>query len=295
MVRDFYATLGVAPDASSKAIAQAYRALARSLHPDLNPDDPDAADRFKAVTEAYDTLGDPQRRAAYDADRAEPPLSWPPGPGGSDPWSAPFGFDLSWLTPTPVVAVRLAFAEALAGATVEIPALTVPCRACAGRSRECTLCSGTGSVDTEARAVRIPPGVCDGDRFSVAGNGDEVVVAVAVAPDARFSRRGRHVATTVTVTPPEAALGATVPVTTPDGSVVKLRVPAGSQPGAVLRLAGLGGPGLDLYITLSVAIPTTLSVAERDAYTTVRDATATINGAASDIPRNNRTSPPRST
>ena len=158
-----------------------------------------------------------------------------------------------------------------------------PCPRCAGRGLviedPCPTCAGSG-VERRPRQVkvRIPAGVTDGTRIRVAGRGGpgrdggpagDLYVVCRVAPHDLFRVKGRDLALTLPITFPEAALGADVAVPTLDGSTVTVRIPEGTPSGRTLRVRGRGvpakaGPG-DLLITVEVAVPTKLSVAQRKA------------------------------
>jgi molecular chaperone DnaJ len=157
-----------------------------------------------------------------------------------------------------------------------------PCRPCRGTGRvvetPCPACKGTGEQAKERTlTVRIPAGVADGQRIRLAGKGSpgergapagDLLVRVVVTPHAVFGRKGDHLTLTVPVTYAEAALGANVPVPTPDGSVT-LKVPAGTSSGRTFRVKGKGFPTRsgtgDLLVSVEVAVPTELTPQERDA------------------------------
>ena len=151
-----------------------------------------------------------------------------------------------------------------------------PCTACRGTGRvvdtPCPTCRGTGATSKERTlTVRIPAGVAEGQKVRLAGRGEpgqrggpagDLLVAVTVTKHAVFGRRGDHLTITVPVTYPEAALGAQVPVPTPDGPVT-LKVPAGTTSGRTFRVKGRGiprkGGAGDLMVTVEVAVPARLS------------------------------------
>ena len=318
--KDYYAALGVAKDASAADIKKAYRKLATELHPDKNPGDRKAEERFKTVSEAYDVLSDDAKRREYDEQRScSAAAGGPPGApfdvndlfgqGGAggigDVFSGLFGqggragrgagprgprkgADVE-------AGVTLSFVDALRGCTVPLRlttsgacetcrgsgaapgtspracgvcggqgmvsrnqggfAFAEPCTACRGTGRvvetPCPGCRGTGSTTSErSLTVRIPPGIEDGQRVRLAGRGSpgerggpagDLLVQVTVTPHPVFSRRGDDLVLTVPVTYPEAALGAQVPVPTPDGPVT-LKVPPGTTTGRTFRVRGRGVP-----------------------------------------------------
>jgi molecular chaperone DnaJ len=163
--------------------------------------------------------------------------------------------------------------------------LSTVCPSCQGRGQvietPCPSCHGTGKeASTRSVKVRIPAGVEDGQRIRVKGRGQpgepgapagDLYVVCHVGRDPRFTRRGRNLQTTASVTFPEAVLGTKVTVETLDDAVT-LKVPAGTQPGAKLRVKGRGVPAAastrgatpgDLIVTIQVAVPTTLTDEQR--------------------------------
>jgi molecular chaperone DnaJ len=163
-------------------------------------------------------------------------------------------------------------------------ALSQPCRRCRGNGTviedPCDRCNGSGRERRTRRlTVKIPAGVKDGTRIRVKGKGEagmnggqagDLYVVTHVEASPIYERRGSDLVVEVPVTYPEAALGATVEVPTPDGPI-SLKVPSGSQPGKLLRVRGRGAPRLkgsgrgDLLARLRVTVPTKLSKSERDA------------------------------
>ena len=299
--KDYYAVLGVTSSASEKEIQQAYRKLARELHPDANPDNASAEERFKEVSAAYDVVGDPDTRSQYDQARAVGPAM---GGGGGGPFGGgPGGFtfdvgdmgDLSDLLGgmfgggpgggggggpfgqgrtmarrgrDQEAQLRLSFDEAVTGVTTSV---TV---------------SGGRDGGTRSIKVRIPAGVEDGQRIRLKGKGGpgagggpagDLYVEVLVSEHPAFGRDGKHLTLELPITYEEAALGADVKVPTYQGETVKLRLPAGTQPGRTFRVKGKGidttsGPG-DLLVTVELAVPTKLNKKQRAALEAFRDAT----------------------
>lgn len=279
--KDYYATLGVARDASADDIKHAYRKLARKYHPDLNKA-PEAEARFKEVGEAYEVLKDPEKRAAYDdvgrrwGGRAEPPPDWSSGyefrgadSGAdmgefSDFFEALFGRRGASARPQRRQAARgedhhakvtIDLADAYRGARRSL-VLHVPVAGADGQVR----------LTERTLEVAIPAGMREGQHLRLAGQGapgfgdapaGDLYLEIAFAPHRLFRVDGRDVYLDLPVAPWEAALGASVAAPTPDGSV-QLQVPADSAPGRKLRLKGKGIPGSppgDLYVVLQVAMP----------------------------------------
>jgi molecular chaperone DnaJ len=343
--RNPYDVLGVAQTATDDEIKKAYRKLARELHPDRNPDDASAEERFKDVQAAYDILSDPEKRQAYDRFGA----AGPGGQGGFGPGGVRFeNVDLGDLSdllggfgsffgrgqragrPRPERGadlesrVRISFDDALAGVQIRVPVeIETACHVCGGSGAEpgtaprtcpdcqgsgvisdsqglfalshpCQRCRGNGVVvDTPCKAcrgsarervtrrfqVKVPAGAKDGTRIRLKGKGEpgrsggpdgDLFVRVQVDPSPLYERRGPDLVLEVPVTYPEAALGATVEIPTPDGPVA-LKVPSGSESGKLLRVKGRGAPKLngggkgDLLARLVVTVPTKLTKAEKEA------------------------------
>lgn len=285
--KDYYRTLGVSPDASPTDVTKAYRALARQLHPDRNPDDGTAEERFKEVSAAYDVVGDADKRKQYDEIRRLAAGGGPfsaTGPGGShsfqfsgadglgdllanlfgghgahgDPFGPAGGAQRPQRGADLQAQLTLPFAEALDGTTT---AVTL------GDRRR-----------SEQIKVRIPPGVIDGQRIRLRGKGGpgtaggppgDLYVIVRVGEHPLFGRDGDNLTLTVPVSFSEAALGARLEVPTYDGDPVRVRLPAGTQSGRTLRVRGRGvqvdGRTGDLLITVEVVVPKKLNAAQRRA------------------------------
>jgi molecular chaperone DnaJ len=284
--KDYYATLGVPKAASEKEITRAYRKLAKQNHPDANPGDEAAEERFKDVSAAYDVLGDAEKRKEYDEVR-EMVASGVAGPGFGRPGYGP-GFEggrtifvddlddvgglgdlfggifgggrraranVPFPGPDLETELSLDFMEAVHGVMKEL------------------------SFEGRTVKVRIPPGVRDGQRIRVKGKGGpganggppgDLYVVVRVRPHPIFGRKGdADLTVTVPITFVEAALGgqARVPTLT---DPVTVRIPPGTQSGKTVRVRGRGiekskgAPG-DLLVTFEVAVPKNLSAAERKA------------------------------
>jgi curved DNA-binding protein len=296
--RDFYEVLGVPRTASADEIQRAYRRLAREYHPDINKD-PAAEDRFKDVAEAYDVLSDPDLRKKYDAFghdfRQVPddvdPETWARaragagagggfrgrGPGGTGGgFSAGFtteGVDFDDIFGSFFGGRGPRGWGPIPGADQEAELVLTVEEAYRGGRRSISLSgpSGTRSYD-----VTIPPGVTDGQRIRLSGQGGEgsegaaagdLYLVVRIAPDSRYRLEGRDISVDLLLAPWEAALGATVAVDTPDGDA-KVKVPPGTSSGKRLRLRGRGLPSRsgkpgDLYAEVRIMVPASLTDDER--------------------------------
>jgi molecular chaperone DnaJ len=281
--KDYYEVLGVDRNASAAEIKKAYRKLAQQNHPDSNPDDPAAEQRFKDASEAYSVLSDKETRVEYDQTRdAFARGAYAGGPGGGTQYvtvedlgdigdlfggfgglSDLFGGARRAARPRTgadtEAEVRLSFHEAVQGAT------------------------RTVSIGGREVTVRIPPGVRDGGRVRVKGKGrpgagggaaGDLYVTVHTAGHPIFERDGTNLKVSVPISFTEAALGADVTAPTLEGTVT-LKVPPGTQAGKTFRVSGKGiatpsGSG-DLLVTVDVAVPEKLSEEERSLLERLRD------------------------
>jgi curved DNA-binding protein len=274
--RDYYDVLGVSRTATADEIKKAYRKLARKHHPDVNPDDPGATDRFKEVSEAYEVLSDPEKRQRYDAlgenwragDNFTPPPGWSDGRqtggaprgqpgvqygdlgdlfgsqgGFSDFFESLFG-DRRAPRAGPEFAMRGFDREAELPLSLE--------EAHRGGTRRLVLPDDrepAGESRTRSVEITIPPGVRDGSVLRLAGQGEagsgnapagDLLLHVRLLPHPLFTLTGDgDLQMELPVAPWEAALGAKVFVPTLDGSA-KLTIPPATQGGQRLRLRGQG-------------------------------------------------------
>jgi len=284
---DYYEALGVPRDASAEDVRRAYRKLAREYHPDVNKD-PGAEDRFKEISEAYEVLRDPEKRQRYDrlgsGWRAGEDVSGAAGFTGFDDVRARFGDgsglgDFSDLFESLFGSGRRGGSSPRRGADVEAELELTLDEALQGGPRAVRLAGG-GSYE-----VAIPPGVRDGRRIRLAGEGGQgssggpsgdLFLRVRLRPDPRFRLEGDDLLTQLQVSPWEAALGATVELPTLEGRG-QIKVPAGSSSGRRLRLRGEGWPRSgggrgDLLAEVRILVPTKLSRAERKAFQQLAEA-----------------------
>ena len=283
MEEDYYKILGVARSAAPADIQKAYRALARKYHPDLNPDDKKAQDKFKQVQQAYDVLNDEEKRKKYDQFGAGFEQFGAGGPGRGAPFqdadysqffngAAPSGFEELFRQFTgggqqPTGTRRGRKRGPNRGqdvqAEIEIPFNV----AITGGPWEVTLHRAGGKPETIS--LRVPAGIEDGKQMRVRGKGErapqsdgpdgDLLLTVRVAPHPCFARRGMDLEVKVPVSFTEAALGGKVDVPTPSGTIT-LSIPAGSSSGKRLRVRGHGvkpahGEAGDLYAELQIVLP----------------------------------------
>ncbi|MGZ5786971.1 MAG: DnaJ C-terminal domain-containing protein [Ramlibacter sp.] len=292
--KDYYQILGVAKEASADEIKKAYRKLVRKYHPDVSKEK-DADARTKEINEAYDVLGDAEKRAAYDelgrgyrqGQEFRPPPDW----GTQHEYSGADAEDLfADLFAHMGRGRRGARAGAGGGHAFQMPgedihaAITIDLRdAYSGTSRQVAMRvpehdeQGRVLMREKTLSVNIPKGVTPGQQRRLAGQGHpgigggppgDLYLEIQFNPDPRFRLEGANVYQDVPVTPWEAALGAKIAVQTPSGQV-EVSVPSGSQAGRKLRLKGRGIPASppgDLYLILQVVLPPADSDRARELY-----------------------------
>jgi len=345
--RDYYEVLGVQRDAAKDDIKRAYRKLAIQFHPDKNPGDKASEEKFKEATEAYEVLGDEQKRQAYDQfgfagvegmgggqqDHSTVFRDFEDIFGGFGDFSSIFGSifgnagggsfggrqsDRPHRGSNLRYDIELPFEKAVYGTTVEISyskddtcktcsgsgstdgsgrkvcgtckgsgqirrssgffSISQPCPTCSGEGsvidKPCRDCSGSGITKKKQKIkVTIPPGVDDGKRVTIPGQGDvgpnagapgDLYVFIHVRSHEFFERHEQDLYCAVRIDMITAALGGDVAVNTLDGKKIKLGVPAGTQHGKLLRVREEGVPSSggrrgDLYIKILVQIPPRLS------------------------------------
>jgi DnaJ-class molecular chaperone len=296
MAQDYYQILGVSRTASQAEIQKSYRKLARKLHPDMNPEDKTAKDKFKKLQEAYDVLNDPQKREMYDrygsafesvggggGSGAGP--HWGAGPRGGPAGYQEVDFGQTFGQGGPGGGFG-GFEEILRqfaggprpgrrpsprtrGADIAHE-LHVPFKtAVTGGRAELSVRRADGRIETIS--VTIPAGIEDGKKLNLRGQGEpspsggspgDLLITIRVAEHPHFRRRGEDLEISVPVTLAEAARGAKIDVPTPQGEI-SLKIPPGTSSGKRLRLKGLGvanakGGHGDLYAEVRIVIPDSL-------------------------------------
>lgn len=275
MAKDYYQVLGVSKNASADEIKKAYRKLALEFHPDRNKTK-EADARFKEVTKAYEVLSDSQKKQTYDQFGAV--AFEQGGPGGQGPFGGaqggqygPFnytyttggneGFDFGGFSdPFEIFEQFFGGGASPFGSRQRRPAysVTIPfLEAVHGVSKKV-------SIDGKTQTIKIPAGVDDGSRIRF----DTYDVVVRVSNDSKFHREGHDIVTDKEISFVQAALGTEAEVETVDG-LVKIRVPAGTQPGTVIRLRGKGVQHIrstqkgDHYVKIKIVIPKNLTSVQK--------------------------------
>ena len=271
--------MGVSKGASKEEIKKAYRKLALEWHPDRNKS-ADAEEKFKEINEAYEILSNDQKKTAYDQfghaafdpsrggfgghtySQQNGPFSYTWSSSGGNPFgggtdfdfggfSNPFdifeqffggGFSTSGRSRLPTYKIQLDFLEAANGVEKEV------------------------SLDGKKRKIKIPAGVADGQQIRF----NEFVLYVDVLPSTTFQRDGDDVYVAASITLSQAILGDNIDVPSIDGTPIKIKIKPGTQPNTLVRLRGQGVANIhgrgrgDLYIRLTIAIPTHLTPRQKE-------------------------------
>jgi len=296
--QDYYAILGVGKTATQEEIQRAYRKLARKYHPDINKEST-AEEKFKQINEAYEVLGDPDKRARYDQFGS----GWDgqfanQGYQGGDNFRYHFSnadpgqfsdffqnlFGGGWSFGEEA-GLRGGGTRRRRGSDHETTITITLADAYHGTRKSIELekvesdSSGRPTRTRRSYDVTIPSGVTDGSLIRLTGQGGsgsgggdagDLFLKVSILPDSRFTLNGHDLATTVDITPWEAALGAKVLVPTIDGRI-NLTVPPGTQSGQTLRVRGKGMPIAsdrygDLLVNVRIVVPKHLSARERQLF-----------------------------
>jgi curved DNA-binding protein len=299
--RNYYDILGVSRDATAEEIKRSYRKLARQYHPDMNPGDKAAEEKFKDISEAYEVLSDTAKRAQYDqfsrfwnkggfqAGNAPRSKTWNRSAGrttadevdfsqfsdfnsfvdqllnrrtnGNDAVRDPFR---PGTTKTSYTVSRSTPRNAEARLTIPLD------KAYLGGLERIRL------EDGRSLEVRMPPGMITGQKIRLQGqgvSGGDLFLRIDVAPHPFFRQEGTDIYCQVPVTPSEAVLGGVIEVPTLDG-LVKMKIPAGVRSGQKLRLSGKGYPVEghrgDQIVEIQLALPRDLTPQERELYEKLR-------------------------
>jgi curved DNA-binding protein len=309
---DYYAALGVERGASQDEIKKAYRRLAQKYHPDVSKES-DAEARFKEIAEAYQTLKDPEKRAAYDelgkrppGEEFRPPPDWTRQHGagaGDGSGEGQFSFeDMDFADLFSRFGARRGGAGAHAGPAggmpgqdFEIPVAIGLEDSFKGTTLELQLqmpeYDDSGQLRRVPRTVkaRVAPGAVDGQRLRLPGKGGkgfnggrdgDLYLDIALKPHALYRATGHDLYVDLPLATWEAALGASVEVPTLAGAV-NLKVPPGTNSGRKLRLSGRGlpkpqGGAGDLFAVAQIFVPTQLSEREREIYESLRQASGAV-------------------
>lgn len=295
--RDYYETLGVERKASADEIKKAFRKLALQFHPDRNPDDKSAEERFKEVNEAYAVLSDPEKRKQYDMFGAEGfgqrysqedifrnfdfrSIFDELGGGGFD-FRSVFGGGNGGRSQGGFNPFGGGRRQVARGRDVE-SGLTVGFHeAYHGGERSFTL---KGPQGTETINVKVPAGIRTGQKLRVQGRGEpgpgggpagDLLLEVTVADHPIYRRDGDDVEMDLPVGVTTAVLGGSVEVTLPGGDTKRLKIPPGTGSGKRIRIRGKGFPTRggagDLYVRVMVDVPSELDDAQRAHFESLRE------------------------
>ena len=273
--KDFYQVLGVSKTASPEELKRAYRKLALQYHPDKNKTK-EAEEKFKGINHAYEVLSDSQKRQQYDQFGPSAFAGGQQGPftggfggfrsGQQGPFTYTYstgggaqGFDFGGFTDPfeifeqffggaspfgrrkPAYSLTIDFIEAIRGVQKSV------------------------NINGKLRKIKIPAGIDNGSRIRF----DDFDLIIDVRPHSGFVREGQDIITEKEISMVQASIGGIVDVETIDGSV-KLKIPQGTQPGALVRLRSHGVPYVqgkgrgDHYVRIRVAIPTKLKGKQKD-------------------------------
>lgn len=290
--KDYYKILGVSKDASQDDIKRAYRKNAKKYHPDLNPDDREAERRFKEINEAYQVLGDENKRKKYDAFGSganfQNGTHFDPSQYGqyrrtystgstdfSDFFNMFFGGD------------EMDLGDLFTGFTsgqshvqrrdVEVDMKVDILLAQRGGERTLSLRRPDGSA--RRLKVKIPAGILDGEKIRLKGQGEsggDLIITMHIEDSQGFSLDGHDVEKEVSIQPWEAALGTKLTVDTLDGQRISVNIPSGTSSGQKLRVQGKGyrdrkGIKGNMYIKTKIVLPKRLTAEEKELYKKLKE------------------------
>ncbi|MGF1725366.1 DnaJ C-terminal domain-containing protein [Photobacterium nomapromontoriensis] len=289
--RDYYEVLGLAKNASEKEIKKAYKRLAMKFHPDKNPDDPSASDKFKEVKEAYEILTDKEKKAAYDQfghraferpDMGANRQQYGSYGGGShadfeDIFGGAFGDMFSnarggsqfhGFNQRPRRGQNVQFHM-----DIDLEEVVHGC------SKVVELPVYEGNVQTTKKLnIKVPAGIEDGGKIRLGGKGEpgtnggpagDIMIQITVRPHLRFTRDGNNLVCNVKTDFVTAALGGQVEVVTIEGTRVNLKIPAETQTGSKFRMKGKGitdrkGHVGDLLVQVNIETPRNISERQKE-------------------------------
>lgn len=301
--KDYYNILDIDKKATQDEIKKAYRKLAKKYHPDANPNDKKAEEKFKQVNEAYEVLGDAEKRKKYDTFGSEVNFQdgydFDPSKYGfgnnvkykystnagdySDFFNSFFGeggFDLGSIFGGGGTRRRRQ-SYAAKGGDIEAVIEILPEEGFGGIEKSVSIRGRTGD---KSFTFKIPKGVKDGEKIRLKGQGEpgtnggsngDLYLTVKFKKGSRFEIEGKDLLTTLDVMPWEAALGAEKPVDTMDGRIL-IKVPPGIQTDSKIRVAGKGytdrsGSRGDLYIKVRIMNPKVMTREIKELYTKLKE------------------------
>ncbi|MEG0070748.1 MAG: DnaJ C-terminal domain-containing protein [Raoultibacter sp.] len=299
---DYYKTLGVPRTATVDEIKKAYRKLARTHHPDAGGDEA----KFKEIGEAYEILSDKKKRDLYDqygtANESQIPRGW--GGGQGNPFGGQGGQGGSWADILESIrngegafgtewdfggfGGRQAHPRPQKGQDMKVTLTVDFDDAFTGAEKRVTV-RVPGKSEKETLTVKIPAGAVDGGRLRFKGKGalganggaaGDLLITTQIDEHPYYSRDGADVVVDMPITIAEAALGASIVVPAPDGTRVRVKVPAGTQSGAILTIKGKGAPRLkgegfgNLSIKVDVVVPKNLTDEQKQALEAYKEAAA---------------------
>ncbi|PYG90346.1 curved DNA-binding protein [Ruminiclostridium sufflavum DSM 19573] len=301
---DYYSALGLERDAAQEDIKKAYRRLAKKYHPDVNPGNKQAEEKFKQVSEAYEVLGDPEKRKKYDsfgsATNFENGYDFDPSQFGknvsyeyragntgnhSDFFNMIFGengFDLNFENIFSNSGVNRSVNYCNNGEDIETEIELTAEDGFRGVEKRINLRSQGGE---KSLTFKVPKGVRNGEKIRLHGQGElgsnggkngDLYLTVKLKPSARFTIDGSNLSTGLDIMPWDAALGGEMTVETLDGKIL-VKVPPGVQTGSRIRAAGKGyidrnGTRGDLYIRVRIVNPVNITREMKELYEKLRKA-----------------------